>query len=63
VSAVPPTPSTSGSEAGRLTSLTGVPHRGSLDAPESPELASTVTWSAAAPSRMECIWATWAVVK
>ena len=63
MSRVPPTASTSGSEAGRLTSLSGTPHHGSLDAPWSPELASTVTWSAAAASSVECIWATWALVK
>ncbi|MGO9189086.1 MAG: hypothetical protein ACLP8X_11565 [Streptosporangiaceae bacterium] len=45
MSAVPPTASTSGSEAGRLTSLAGVPpNQASLNAPLSPEVATTVTW-------------------
>ena len=45
VSVVPPTASTSGSEAGRLTSFTGVPpNQSSLNPPLPPEVAITVTW-------------------
>src|ERR1700722_12572710 len=50
VSVVPPTASTSGSEAGRLTSLTGVDEPNfprSLIAPPSPDEATKVTWRAA----------------
>src|SRR5580698_6361784 len=58
---VPPTESTSGSEAGRFTSLIGVKvpvGHGSLTAPRSPDEATTVTWCCCAPIRTECKLAT-----
>ncbi len=64
LSLVPPTERTSGSEAGRLTSLTGADEpRRVVIAPPSPELATTVAWRATAYSRAELMVATSAVVK
>ena len=57
--AVPPAPSTSGSEAGRLT-CTGGPL--SLSTPVSPEEATTVRWWSAAWPRAAWRRATWAGV-
>ena len=57
---VPPTASTSGSEAGRLTCLGGP---SSLIAPVSPEEATNVTWWSRACSSAACIAATSARVK
>ena len=59
---VPPTASTSGSEVGRMTALTGVDEPLPIT-PSSPDAATTVTWRAAAYCSAEFMVATSALVQ